>query len=72
MTPSHRDTRALTVAIPVGIALGGLIGLMIADQLWNTPQEFREHGWEPGLIMIACIAAVVGAIYAVFPKGGQD
>ena len=63
MTSSHRDTRALNAAIPGGVALGGLTGLIIADQIWTTPQAFREHGWEPGLIMIVCIAAFGEAIY---------
>jgi hypothetical protein len=68
MASSHHDTQALNAAIPGGIALGGLIGLIIADAFWTTPQEFREHGWEPGLIMIVCMAAIGAAIYAVFPK----
>ena len=68
MPPSHRNTLALDVAIPVGVALGGVIGLIIADQIWTTPQEFRQHSWEPGLILIVCIAAAGGAIYTLVPR----
>lgn len=68
MLSSHRNTTALNVAIPVGIALGGIIGLIIANQIWPTAQDFRQHGWEPGLILIVCIAGVGGAIYALFPR----
>ena len=64
MTSTDRDDQALNAAIPGGVALGGLTGLIIADQLWTTPQAFREHGWEPGLIIIVCIAAIGAAIYA--------
>ncbi len=63
MTSSDRNAQALNAAIPGGVALGGLTGLIIADQLWTTPQAFRDHGWQPGLIIIVCIAAVGAAIY---------
>ena len=43
MTSSHRDDQALNAAIPGGVALGGLTGLIIADQLWTTPQAFRGN-----------------------------
>lgn len=71
MPSSHRDALALDIAIPVGVAVGGVIGLIIADQIWTTPQEFRQHGWEPGLILIVCIAAVGGAVYALVPYLGR-
>jgi hypothetical protein len=64
MPTSHPNDQALNAAIPGGVALGGLTGLIIADQIWTTPQAFREHGWEPGLIIIVCIAAFGAAIYA--------
>lgn len=71
MFSTHRAARALDVAIPLGVLIGGVSGLIIANQIWPTAQAFRNHGWEPGLILIVCIAAVGSGIYALLVTLGR-
>jgi hypothetical protein len=74
MARRHPVARALDVAIPGGVALGGLLGLAITDWLWPTPEALRAHGWAPGLILLASILAAGAALYALaafWPRRGR-
>jgi hypothetical protein len=59
------DPRLQNVLVPTSVLLGGVGGLLVANALWPTPSEFREHGWEPGLFMLAGMFAVGAAVLAI-------
>ena len=65
------ETRTHNILVPTSVLVGGFVGLLIANALWPTPEEFREHGWEPGLIMLACMFSVGAAIYAFARNRGH-
>lgn len=71
MTDSAKAVRVHNILVPTSVLIGGITGLLIANALWPTPSEFREHGWEPGLIMLACIFTFGAAIYAYARNRGH-
>ncbi|WP_200341135.1 hypothetical protein [Rhodovibrio sodomensis] len=66
----HQD-RICNVVVVTSVLGGGVAGLLIANALWPTPEEFRQHGWEPGLIMLICMFSIGGLMAAVARWRGQ-
>lgn len=72
MYDSKKAVKWHNILVPSSVLLGGIAGLLISNALWPTPSQFREHGWEPGLIMLVCIFGVGAMIAAIARWRGEQ